>query len=485
MALIHRAIFEVDIRGDFMARLDGHVSAWLERKFNAKFELPEDGLVNLAELGLEIACREGRDEECEVRRIAAYEGARDDDAQVKTTVTAIRDDGQSWVWIDLERWTAPHVLESWLPAPPGLLVRILDEEKAYRGKTRLGSSPVLLSGDEGEQAAERIVDDDREVPIVVVSHNRDEEDGVSAAQVRGRALATRIAGVGPVLVLGEGAVSAFSRAMLGLTGPGMDVHTGAIRTYLPGVGGDDDFPARHKFIAFRTLVGRSKDLAAYIIAPQLFRRAVEAPPPPVWRAHARDLLLASADVGTYKELLAIADGEVADRDGLVEDLRVQLEDEKQAASDLARQLDDLARRNRYMQTQLREHEGSEVELQVEGTFSPELCAEVVERARKRLSLVVIPEDIDEAAWALDEHGDASWAPKAWLAVTALEAYAEAKANNLFSGDFKTCCEQSAVEPVIPSHWVARTETRSSMSNARFRKLRELRCQLRWTQAGAR
>lgn len=474
MALIHRAIFEIeDVGGDFIPRFDGHVSGWLERKFDSAFELPEDGVVNVPELGLEIACQKGRDQECEVRRISAYEGARDDDAQVKTTVTAIRSDGQSWVWIDLERWTAVHVLENWLPAPPRLLVSILDDENAYRGKTPLGSSPVLLSGNEGTQAAERIVDEDREVPIVVVSYNRGEDDGLGAAQARGRALAARLAGVAPVLVLREGAVSAFSKRMLELVGPGMDVHTGAVRTYLPGVRGEGDFHGRHKFIAFRTLARRPNDLAAYIIAPHLFRRAIEAPPPPVWRGHARDLLLASADVDTYKALLAIADGDIADRDGLVEDLRTQLEDEKQAVSDLARQLDDLVRRNRYMQAQLRDHGSTQMAAEQQETFSPELCAEVVEGARERFRFVVVPVDVHAAAWALDEHGDASWAPKAWLALAALEAYGEAKAGGGFSGDFKTCCEQSAVEPVVPSHWVARTESKVSMSNARFRKLREL------------
>ena len=52
----------------------------------------------------------------------------------------------------------------------------------------------------------------------------------------------------------------------------------------------------------------------------------------------------------------------------------------------------------------------------------------------------------------------------------LQEYAEAKATGAFDGDFKTCCETSATDVVIPAHMVARTESKQTMANKRFAEL---------------
>ena len=89
-------------------------------------------------------------------------------------------------------------------------------------------------------------------------------------------------------------------------------------------------------------------------------------------------------------------------------------------------------------------------------------------------MVVLPDAVDEGAETLDDHGDESWARRAWSALEALNRYAEMKSAGEFDGSFVTYCEHSAGgEFVIPAGWVAPTETALTLSNPRFRELRVL------------
>jgi hypothetical protein len=70
--------------------------------------------------------------------------------------------------------------------------------------------------------------------------------------------------------------------MLELVGEDMDVHTGGVRCYLPGVGSPGDHPQRHFALFYRALEGRAPDRAALRIAPVLQRQALDTSPPRVW-----------------------------------------------------------------------------------------------------------------------------------------------------------------------------------------------------------
>lgn len=474
MALIYRSIFEVeDPDGTFVSRAPEHVRDWLRHKLgDVELELPAEGSAQLEPHAIEIEMRSAANADCSVARIAAFEGAREDGVEVKTTLTAIRADDQSWAWVDLERWSPDHQTTAWIPVAPGVVTTLLMTETATRGSFALGRKHVLVSGAEGSVVAELVLDRARELPLVVVSYSRDEARGVAAAEDRARELARRLAGIGRVYVLGESAVTAFSKAMHEAVGEGMDVHSGAIRTYLPGAGSESDFPGRHRFIAFQKLDGRRMDLAALVITPPLLRRAVETPPPPVWRASARGLVLGDQP-RDYDELLVEADREIDGHRDVINTLEEQLALERDSVLELARQVDDLGRRNRFLRHELAARDPSAAQEPEPDRFEPVFCSEIVEQARKTLPLLAIPDEVLEGASSLDEHADESWARKAWLALRALQEYAEAKAAGQLDGDFKTCCEQSATDVVVPTSWVARTESRLTMTNDRFRDLRNL------------
>jgi hypothetical protein len=307
---------------------------------------------------------------------------------------------------------------------------------------------------------------------VVVSYSRDEQAAVAAAEERARELARRLAGVAVVYVLGDGAVTAFSKAMHEAAGEGMDVHSGAIRTYLPGAGGEADFPSRHRFVTFRKLEGRRPDLAALMIAPALHRRAVETPPPPVWRASARDLIVGEG-VRDYDELLSWADDEIAELASKAREFEDKFESAQGSVVELARQVDDQGRRLKFLRNKLNDlAPGVHIE-PGPPLFDPAFCSEVVEQAQETLTLLEFHESVVDAATELDAHLDESWAKKAWLAFRAFQEYAEAKAAGKFEGDFKSCCEQSATDVVVPASWVARTESKQTMANRRFADLRNL------------
>lgn len=473
MALIYRSIFEVDdSEGTFVDHAPSYVRDWLRYKLDdPALELPADGLTSLDAHGIEIQAASGANEECSVARVAAFERAREDGVAVKTTLTAIRAETRSWAWVDLERWTPPdHSAAAWIPVAPGVVTTLLMTETASRGGFALSRKHVLAAGAEGGLVAELVLDSTRELPLVLVSYNRDEEHGVAAAEERARELARRLAGIAGIYVLGDGAVTAFSRAMYDAVGDAMDVHSGAVRTYLPGAGADSDFPGRHRFIAFHKLEGRRVDLAALIITPPLLRRAVETPPPPIWRASARTLLLGHAPDAEYEELLTFADEEIQSLRKSVK----ELESERDDITTLQRLNDDLGRRLVYYRDRLRELEPSALaEEPAPDPFEPVLCSDALAEARERLAMLEIPGTVDEDALALDEHGDESWASRAWSALQALNRYAEMKRDGEFDHSFFTYCERSAGEFVIPSSWVVPTESAKTLANRRFRELRTL------------
>lgn len=471
MALIYRAIFEVeDPDGGFVDRATGHFRDWLRVKVREpEFELPPGGPLTIEHSGIEINVHSGAGDGCSVVRMSAFEAQRDDRVHVKTTFTAIMGERLSWAWVDLERWAPEHDSPAWTPVAPGLVTTLLEAEHARRGNLVLSPTHVVVTRERAESVAGLVLDPSREVPLVLVSYDRGE--GVAVAEERAQEIIRRLAGIAGVYVLGEGAVTSFSQAMHDALGEGMDVHSGAIRTYLPGAGGESDYPGRHRFIAPYKLAGRRSDLAALIIAPALFRRAVEMPPPDIWRASARPLLAETTD---YEELLRLAEDESEELRRENAQLKEQLGDEREDNTALQRRNDDLGRQLRFLRNALRARAPELADAQADrDTFEPLLCTEVVEAARERLPYVEIHPSVREGAEALDSHGDLSWARRAWSALLALNQYAEMKADRSFEGGFLGYCEKGAGEFVIPSSWVVPTETKATMANSRFRELRTL------------
>src|SRR5581483_2850075 len=249
MALIYRAIFEVeDADREFVERARGHFLEWLRAKVrDPRLELPAGGPLTIEASGIEINVHPGAGDGCSVVRMSTFEAQRDDRVQVKTTLSAITAERLSLALVDLERWAPEHDSPAWIPVAPGLVTTLLEAEHARRGSLVLSPTHVVVTREQAESVARLVLDPSREVPLVVVSY--DAREGVAVAEERAQELIRRLAGIAGVYVLGEGAVTSFSRAMHDALGEGMDVHSGAIRTYVPGAGGESDYPGRHRFIA--------------------------------------------------------------------------------------------------------------------------------------------------------------------------------------------------------------------------------------------
>lgn len=478
MALIYRSIVEVeDPAAAFAARIATHVESWLRWKCrDTELEIPEAGDILLDEHGLEIQVRHGLSSVCQVRRISVFENQRDDGLRVKTTSTAILGEDTSWCWIDLERWTHEAHADMWIPSPPGLVGAVLRQESCHRGGLAFAQHPTSAEAEGGVRVAEHVLNPRRDAQLVVVSYNeRVPDDGVVAIG-RGRALAKRLAGVAPVFVLGKGAVEAFSREITGAVGEGFDVHSGAVRVYQPGVGSPNDYAGRHRYVPFHKLSERPVELAAAILTPQVLRRAVEIPPPRIWRAAARELVQTGvgADTSVFDELFDEMTKTIEDLGRAESDIRVERDEERLENAKLARENDHFKRLVGYLRDRLRKLEPEAVRQEPgPDPFDPVLSIEVLTEGRARLSRVVLPDHLDTSVQALDAQGDESWAGRAWRALRALDNYAALKGDGTFDGSFATYCGQAAGDHLIPEGWVALTETKQTMANAEFRRQRTL------------
>jgi hypothetical protein len=481
MALIYRAIFDVE-PVDFPSRAVELASVWARWKLAQPELVLETGTqLEDPERGIELRCAGGQDEDTRVFRTVLFEKREPRGEEVRSTFTAASNQARAWVWMDVERWTAePDVAGGWIPFAPSLVRSILGDALCYRGPTTLESEVRVFRGDEARSLAASVVDPAREVPLVVVTPNQRAEDGLDPAETRAREINRHLMGVAATCVLGEGAVSAFSRSIGECAGPDMDVHSGAVRVYLPRAGSTRDYPGRHRYVPWRKAEGRRREVARLVVPP-ILSRAVELPPPDIWRAQLRGLLdRADATAGRdFEELFGLASDELSATESELEsalaarrELEERIDETELSNAELLRRVDDYSRQVKFLQAKLAPFDAAAAYVEPEAAFAPEFCSDAIAEARTSLSLLVIPESVDDGAFALDEHGNQSWPQKAWTALQALNAYAEARRDGGYQGDFKTYCEQGG-EVVLPTRWVGRHESEQTRNNQRFSDLRVL------------
>lgn len=123
MALIYRSILE--IRNDaFMAAAPDLFRDWLRWKLHeADLQLPESGAVLSTPGGGEVRSVVGKDAAHVGFRGSVYEPREDE--QVRSTFTALGTSGQTWAWVDLERWSEDPFAPSWVPIAPGIVGNVL------------------------------------------------------------------------------------------------------------------------------------------------------------------------------------------------------------------------------------------------------------------------------------------------------------------------------------------------------------------------
>ncbi len=470
MALIWRSIFEVD-QESFVQDAPRHVQEWLRWKFDDKtFVLPGDASAFKHASGNEVVVRTAEDGELSAFRATLYEPGEPD--EVRTTVIALDDGVRSWGWVDLERWSADAFVEPWVPIAPGIMTTILRAASCQCGPTQLGREIRIVHGQAGSDLAHQVLDPSRRLPVVVVSPNSRELDGrMAPTRERAVQINRRLVGIAPVVVLGRGAITSFSKVLNQELGEGFDVYGGAIRTYLPRVGPGDS-PYVHRVVPFHRIRGRRVEFVADIIAAIIQRRACAQPPPDAWRDQLRPLLdpPSRPDDEIEDELLRLEQERDRERE-LRAGNEETLEGERETAAMTERENGNLKRRVIWLERELQGLGKRAPPTPVEkDAFEPDFCGEVPSQVAARLRHVVYPKSQWEPAEALDAHSSEAWAKRAWRAFTAMNAYAAAKATGEFAGNFREYCADGQVE-AVPVGWVALAESETTDNNERFRELR--------------
>lgn len=474
MALIYRSLAETD-DPDFPASGRKLFEAWIRWKLRLpSFELPASGQTAEPAEQVEVACAEGEEGGAEAFRGHIFE--RRDGEEVRTSFTALSGEGVTWSWVDLERWADDAFGQSWVPYSPGMVTQVLRHTACRRGPSRLREEHVTLEGQAGSLLRHQVTDPERLVPLVVVSPRRDELDGdMAPAHRRAQELQRRLAGIAPVYLLGSGAVSEFSRAMLEVDRD-FDVRSGAVRTYLPGAGDTGDNPRRHRYVPFHRLEGRPADMAARLVSLPIMRAASQQSPPRAWLA-LRNLPefsgagVADADLSALSQLADEDRARAEEAENRAEEAEFALEMERETVVELLGERDTLVARLRYAETQVRERGGTVHSPSEDETFRPDFCSEAVEQAEGALRHIVVGPDVRNAAEELDVHAQPSWARKAWRAFEAFDAYAMGKAAGEVEGNFLSFCERVASTAGIPTSWLAPSESKTTDQNPRFRALR--------------
>jgi hypothetical protein len=467
MSLLYRSIFSLP-RPDLVAHVRALFEDWL-RAEGVEVEVPTEGAAHTDDVEVNVA--QAVDGQLEAIRLALHEDRRGE--RWSTTVTAISEDRDRCVWIDLERVTEDPYGRPPNFTVPGLIRDLLAGGDAHVGPTALLTEPIIVDKNTIDELVAQLNNPARLIPIVVLS--RDRYATPEGALERGEQLLRRILGLAPVYVLDGAATSALSETL----GPDLAVLGGAVRTYLPELTVPDRSPKRHPFIAGR-IFSSQPSAAATRIQRSLVQQAIALRPPDVYR----DRVIALPGFPRYQggakdeELLTELIEVENERDQLAREL-TKLRDEVEFGvlqlDEAEAELDRAQARIRYLEGRLRAVGDSAADEKTPSSAIPETaesCLEAVGLARQYLGNLEVG-DIDFHAAILDTYPkSASWGRKAWRAFRALHDYADAKSSGAFAGDFLAYCADGQLASVaIPAAWVAMKESESTDNNPRYRGAR--------------
>jgi hypothetical protein len=490
MALIYRSILELgeDRSLDASAAL---FTDWV--KFKARDDslslAVEDGPREVPLLGasepMEVVIARGETEGLEAFRGRLIE-TREDGEKLTSTATTIVGRDAGWFWFDLERSSANAWERPWTPFSPKLVQETLKSFECSRGTNGFSADYLQLEGDQGALLAGQLMDSEREVPFVVISaSNRELRDGQRDYLERADEINRRLRGVTPVYVLGDGAVTSFSRKMLDLTdSPAMDVHSGATRIYLPGIGGPTDYPGRHRYMTLDRFAKRRKPATALagFVATSVLRLSTHQRPPEIWAE--LSALPAFSDISVsdpdWDEFQRDADAQavkIEKLEGAVEDHELQIMMLRDEIDEHLAVIDGLNRTNAFLSGRVEkvdlETASAAAQAQVDGILGEidnlETCEEAVGLASSELRNLRFGDKVAEGVTALDRHSVPTWAKKALRSFIALDAYAKWKVAG-GEGNFMDFLDLGQME-AIPKTWVALSESETTDQNERFRQLR--------------
>ena len=345
---------------------------------------------------------------------------------------------EGWVWIDVENVRTDYFSKIEIAAPnlAGNLLEALPS--SHRGPITLQNASFVLGPSELPTFAERLIHPERDLPLIVFSHDDRVDPGLSVE--RAKMAAVRVAGLAQVyLLLPEG-----EQAFRQLMGPDLGVWSGACRVYLPGINPEEPDPWRHRYFLSRRLGSKAID-AGLIVARYLSQRIARQRAPSSY-VKLRDLL----NVDHQSQI----------NDLWIEVRRLEIENEQLLddylnaageADDLSKQLGRLIQQMDAIWSAITAagvDESVSAQFMEDGPKAgvsmpdpPEACTEVIQLANQYLHGIVFPTEACEDLDPLDHHLEGpKWATSAWRGVVALDKYSQVARN--FEGGFYEWCSSS-------------------------------------------
>ena len=488
MTLVYRAIW-TDDSPDPIELLDGQLAAWAEATGLPAASVTERGSWSDGLHDVEV--RRARSEAGSILRATIIE--HPPGAGIRTTTaTAIStpDGDRATYWVDVEL-DDPH--EGVVVESPGLVRGLLDAGRSPAvGRVRLSTTPVVPSPDHVLSLIRDILDAGRHVPIVVFTSGADRP---AADFRRALAAARSLAGVVAVKLLSPESLLAFNDSLpLDLR-----IAESEVRIYLPDLDLEDPHDAdRHRSVP-SSLFDEPASGAGALLRRRLLGSGLDAWPPASWErlrhlvarpgdddpadvpAAFSDTRLAMAtSLKELAELLVVSESEAEqerqDHDAALVALRALVEQLERDHQDDLIQLEDLTRELGATRAALRTligRLGRTAGSLPAGTAddAPRTSCEVVERARRELTFVSIPDGAPRDLHRLDNSEKRTvWAAVAWQGLRALEGYAKAVADGFNGGGFHQWCAQTGEWPTAK---LARKESETVMSSERLAAARHL------------
>lgn len=281
MTLVYRSVF-TDADGAISAALRREFEEWLASK---KLKIPEAGL---GRRGSALMSPEGDvawasehrttlptgDELHRLRLVEDNPGER-----WTTSAVAILPSGtgptrsRARIWVDVEHEPAAGSPPK-RPGSPRLVRELIGVGEAFDGPVPLTSDAWIVHGSQIDEVSSWISSQSRSVPVVVFAHDAKREYDQADLS---RRLARDLSGVATVLRLRD--AEANERLARRLPAE-YAVWAGAMRTYLPGIGDENDVPSRHRVLGRTSLVALGQR-AFPAVKDQILGLSVSQPAPVV------------------------------------------------------------------------------------------------------------------------------------------------------------------------------------------------------------
>jgi hypothetical protein len=482
VTLLYRAVWQ-DSGLDATASLDEEFRKWCGTKGFHPEQIPERGSISIP--GKKVA-QVRRLESESARAILCTLQETDGPKTWTTTATALSAGDSQTFWVDLACVDESNQRVD-IAAPR--LVRALLSERGvaptYDGENVKPSVTVIAPKD-CEALAAKILDPDRQRPIVVFSPDRTR--GPKATHERALVTATDTAGIAGVYVLMPDA----ERTLQQFIPEGFWVYGGAVRLYLPGVDPENQADAvRHQVVSRRVIEVHSRR-AASIIARRIAQSDIHPVVPAEWgliqsslrrptdeeiRGKVGELEDQHRNESEVLELLAVAELEVAEKDGQIQELRssaVFLEN--QHIDDVA-EIEELQREQRILKQMLKNLlDPSSVEVsemvRPADLEPPDSVLDAIELAREHLPLLVIPSSAERDIENMDEgYKGRVWGEGVWEGLLALQGFAAAKASGEPVHGFRDWCIRTGA---WPKNKISMSESDTVVQDAKLRGQRRFK-----------